>query len=51
MSNVDPQLEHVDPAHPAAPDAYMRVLNCKSNYVNIFVIRQKSFIPNLFISY
>lgn len=35
MSNVDPQLEHVDPAHPAAPDAYMRVLNCKSNYVNI----------------
>ncbi len=35
MSNADPQLEHVDPAHPVAPDAYIRVLNCKSNYVNI----------------
>ncbi len=35
MNNADPQLEHVDPAHPVAPDAYIRVLNCKSNYVNI----------------
>ncbi|WP_139874086.1 hypothetical protein [Acinetobacter baumannii] len=35
MSNADPQLEHVDPAHPVAPDAYIRVLNCKSNYVYI----------------
>ncbi|WP_228136251.1 hypothetical protein [Acinetobacter baumannii] len=33
--SADPQLEHVDPAHPVAPDAYIRVLNCKSNYVNI----------------
>ncbi|HEN9516595.1 hypothetical protein [Acinetobacter baumannii] len=30
MNNADPQLEHVDPAHPVAPDAYIRVLNCKS---------------------
>ncbi len=27
MNNADPQLEHVDPAHPVAPDAYIRVLN------------------------